>query len=392
MQQKLERKAPRLARYLKEIEIQFKWLFIWIFLKILSGPARRHSRPIDPKAVRGVLFLRQDKIGDMVVMLPTLHTLKHRRPDITIGVLASPVNYRIIENDRCIDKTYVYRKSLGSIITTFRAVRRDDYDVVVDLMTGTSVTSLVIAMLCAPRAYRIGIGKESFRKYYDYYTLEYMNHEKKLHITEMYRATMEPLDIRLHQGVRAYKIALSESQQERGRQLARQISDPRFRGLIMLNCSAGKLDRTLHLSKFVRLVSDLSLHYPDIQFLISYAPNEIDLAKKALAAGGENVTLLPTGVSIMDMVSLMPHLTAVISVDTSICHIAANLDVPLLAMYNGNHFNFARWYPYNDPKRVWILRSPDWKSVDGISYEDLIQAADGFISDLSKQSILQPAK
>ncbi len=86
-------------------------------------------------------------------------------------------------------------------------------------MTGTSVTSLVIAMFCAPRAYRIGIGKESFRKYYDYYTLEKMNHAHKLHITEMFRATLEPLGIKLANGVTECKIALSEKQQERGRQL-----------------------------------------------------------------------------------------------------------------------------------------------------------------------------
>lgn len=387
MQQKLERKAPKLARFLKEIEIQFKWLFIWLFLKALAGPSRRRPKPIDPRRVKAVLFLRQDKIGDMVVMLPTLHTLKHHRPDITVGVLASPVNHRIVEHDRSVDKIHIYRKSLLPMIKTFREVQKVNYDMVVDLMTGTSITSLVIAMLCSPRAYRAGIGKESFRKYYDYYTLEAMNHERKLHITEMFRATIEPLAILLRDGITNGKIALSEAQQARGEELARQIRDPRYRGLIMLNVSAGKTDRTLSQAKFVRLVGEVSQKYPDLQFMISYAPNEANLARKARAAGGENVTMLPPGVKIMELAALMTRLDAIISVDTSICHIAANLDVPLLAMYNGNHYNFARWYPYGN--RVWILRSPDWKSVDGITYEQLSVAVDNFITDLTSKSILQ---
>lgn len=387
MQQKLERKAPKLARFLKEFEIQFKWLFIWLFLRLLSGPSRRRPKPIDPRRVKAVLFLRQDKIGDMVVMLPTLHTLKHHRPEITIGVLASPVNQMVVEFDRSVDKIHIYRKSLPAMIKTFREVQKVNYDMVVDLMTGTSVTSLVIAMLCSPRAYRVGIGKESFRKYYDYYTLEAMNHAKRLHITEMFRATIEPLGIPLRDGVRDGKLALSEAQQRRGAELAQQLRDPRYRGLIMLNVSAGKTDRTLSQAKFIRLVGDVSRRYPDLQFMVSYAPNELHLAKKAHAAGGENVTLLPRGVKIMELAALMPHLDAIVSVDTSVCHIAANLDVPLLAMFTGNTFNLARWHPYG--RRVWVLQSPDWKAVDGITYQMLAEAVDNFIADLTRQSILQ---
>lgn len=390
MQQKLERKAPRLARFLKEIEIQFKWLFIWLFLRLLTGPSRRRREPLDPKSVRGVLILRQDKIGDMIVTLPTVRTLKHHRRDIKIGVLASAVNHKIIEHDPAIERIHVWRKSLPGIVKTVREIRRCDYDVVIDLMTGTSVTSLVIAMMCAPKAYRIGIAKESFRKYYDFYTLEKMNHALRLHITEMFRATLEPIGIKLSDGVEECPVALSETQRERGRQLEREIRDHRYDGLIMLNVSAGKLDRTLSFEKFVRLVGELSRKYPALQFLISYAPNELRLARTALTAGGDNVVLLPTGVSIMELIALMQHLTAIISVDTSICHIAANLNVPLLAMYNGNHFNFSRWYPYS--KRLWIVRSPDWKSVDGITSEQLAEAVDKFISDLTKQSILQKAR
>lgn len=390
MQQKLERKAPRLARFLKEIEIQFKWLFIWLFLKLLTGPSRRRTKPLNPETVKSVLILRQDKIGDMVVTLPTIHTLKHHRRDIRIGVLASAVNHRIIEHDAAVERVHIWRKSLGEIIKTVREIRSCNYEIVIDLMTGTSVTSLVIAMMCAPRAYRIGIAKESFRKYYDYYTLEKMNHAHKLHITEMFRATLEPLGIRLADGVEECKVALSKEQRERGRQLLEQIQNPRFEALIMLNVSAGKLDRTLSFEKFVRLVGELSRRYPRLQFLISYAPNEQRLARTALEAGGENVTLLPSGVSIMELIALMGHLQAVVSVDTSICHIAANLNIPLLAMYNGNNFNFSRWYPYS--KRVWIVRSPDWKSVDGITYEQLAKAVESFIADLSDQSVLKQAQ
>lgn len=387
MQQKLERKAPRLARFLKEIEIQFKWLFIWVFFRIVPGSTRRHAAPLDSARVKAILFLRQDRIGDMVVTLPTLHTLKQLRPDIRVGVLASPANEPVIEYDPHVDAIHIYRKRLGGMVRTFRQVQAANYDLVIDLMSGTSVTSLVLSILCAPRAYRIGIVKEAFRKYYDYYTLDEMNRSKKLHITEAFRTTLLPLGIKLTDRTSDGRIALSPQHRQRGQWLEQEIRDPRYRGLIMLNASAGKLDRTISDKKFICLVEYLSKRYPDLQFMISYAPKEIGLARRAIQTVGENVTLLPEGVSVMELAALMTHLDAVISVDTAVCHIAANLDVPLLAMYNGNDFNFARWYPYGP--RVWVVRSPDWKNVDGITFEQLQTAVDNFISDLSAQSVLQ---
>ena len=389
MQQKLERKAPKLARFLKEFEIQFKWLFVWIFLRILSYASRRHAKPLNPRAIKSVLFLRHDKIGDMVVTLPTLRTLRYFRPDITIGVLASPTNHRIIENDPAVDHIHVYHKSIRKVGGMFREIQAVNYDMIVDLMTGTSVTSLVIAMLCSPRAYRAGICKESFGKYYDNYTMDVMNVARKLHITEMFLATMDPLGIKLHHRVPESKIALSKQQQQRGKELELQIRDPKAAGLIMLNVSAGKLDRTISHAKFCILVEDLSRRYPQIEFLISYAPNEIAAAREARSRGGQNVTLLPEGVGIMDLVALIPNLDAIISVDTSVCHIAANLDVPLLALYTGNEPNFVRWRPYG--KKAWAVRSPNWKSVDGITSEQLQKAADEFIAELSRRAILTRA-
>ncbi len=386
MQQKLERKAPKLAQFLKEFEIQFKWLFIWVFLRILSNASRRHAKPLNPRAIKSVLFLRHDKIGDMVVTLPTLRTLRHFRPDITIGVLASPVNHQVIEHDTAVDHIHVYHKSIRNMGKMFREIRAVNYDMIVDLMTGTSVTSLVIAMLGSPRAYRAGICKESFGKYYDNYTMNAMNLAKKLHITEMFLAMMEPLGIKLRDRVHDTKIALSRQQQQRGRQLEEQVRIPTADGLIMLNVSAGKLDRTISQEKFCLLVEDLSRRYSNLQFMISYAPNEIAAAREAQARGGQNVTLLPEGVGIMDLVALIPHLDAIISVDTSVCHIAANLDVPLLAMYNGNEPNFVRWRPYG--RKVWVVRSSDPKSVDGIESAQLQTAADEFIAELSRRSIL----
>ncbi len=382
MQQKLEKRAPKLARFLKEIEIQFKWLFIWIFLFIFHRRSRRHSRPLDPKSVRKVLFLRHDKIGDMVVTLSTFHTLKSHYPQIQIGVLSSTSNRVVVQHDPAVYRTHVYDKKARGLRATIRELAAERYDVVVDLMTGPSVTSLIVALATSPGAYRIGVGKEGTYRFYDYYTLEDINHATGLHISEVFRSSLMPFGIQLSDGITDGKIRLSPQEEARGAALGAEIRSAAYKHHIFVNFSAGKLDRMLAEEKCIEFTRRISEAYPDTQFVLSYAQMEYRMVKRAEDASGDNVRLIPQGLSILDVIALLPHFDGVISVDTSICHIAAKLDVPLLALYNGNDVNFSRWYPYGP--RVWVVRSPDHKHVDGITVEQLIDSSENFLRDLLK--------
>ncbi len=51
------------------------------------------------------------------------HARYHRR-DISIGVLASAVNYKIIEHDAAVARVHIWRKSLPKIIKTVREIRK----------------------------------------------------------------------------------------------------------------------------------------------------------------------------------------------------------------------------------------------------------------------------
>jgi ADP-heptose:LPS heptosyltransferase len=380
MLSRLERKAPRLARALKEFENQFKWLVIWLFLWIFRQGSARKKRAFNPRQVRRVLFLRHDKIGDMIVTLSTFHTLKRFYPQIEIGVLASRANSLVVKNDSSISRVFIHHKTPGGLLRTFREIRRQNYDVVIDLMTGASVTSLILATAAAPGSYRFGVGKEAFARYYDFYSLEWRNHEQKLHISEVFRSTLIPFGIGLNEGVLDGKIQLSAAEQRRGKEIAESIRDKRYRYLVLLNPSAGKLDRTWAEDKFVRLVGVISRAYPQIQFVVSYAPVEIKLARRMAAAGGENVSIIPEGLSILDIIALLSHIDLVISVDTSICHIAAELDVPLIALYSGNNVNFSRWRPYG--QRVWAVRSPHHIGIDGITLEQMLSEVERLMREL----------
>ncbi len=387
MLSRLERKAPRLERTLKEFEFQLKWLAIWLFLCAFRKGSMRKQPGIDMRAIRRVLFLRHDKIGDMVLTLSAFHTLKHFYPAIEIGVLASRANAKIVENDPSVSYVHIHEKSVRGLWNTFKTLRTQKYDIVIDLMKGASVTSLILAMAAAPGSYRIGVDKEAFARYYDYFSQVWRNDELKLHITEIFRATLAPMGIPLDDGVLHGGVKLSAAELHKGKKIAEAIRDGRYSTCVFLNASAGKLDRTWADEKFIRFAGLVSRTYPEVKFVISYAPEDIKLARNAAAAGNENVSLIPDGLSIIDIIALLPHMDLVISVDTSICHIAAEMDVPLIALYSGDEANFSRWRPFGE--RVWAVRSPDPKAVDGITVEQLAAATERV---LHEQFEISPAR
>ena len=128
----------------------------------------RDFTPLDGNLLHKVLFLRPEKIGDMVISLPVFDGLKHRYPHIKISILASPRNDAIIRDDPRFDRIFLYRKNLWRDVREMLRIRREGYDCVVDMICDDSVTALFISQLAAPGKPRIGVGKVKFREYYDF--------------------------------------------------------------------------------------------------------------------------------------------------------------------------------------------------------------------------------
>ncbi|MCK4856448.1 MAG: glycosyltransferase family 9 protein [candidate division Zixibacteria bacterium] len=378
MQTILEKKSPRLARVTKEFEVQFKWLVVWIIFFLLrrGAPARKPS--LNPHQVKTVLILRYDKVGDMIISLPTFHTLKERYPHLRIDVLASRENRMIIEHDSAIHQIYLFRKDrIRQTWQTLLALRRQRYDVTIDLVANVSVTSLIMVQVAGGNGYKIGVRKNNLTGLYDF------NIPRKpmarTHASKVHAAALIPFGITPDQCPAYSPIRLAPQQWERGRQLIAELCEERYSGLIGINISAGKPNRAWGEEKYTELVRGLAADYADRQFLIMAAPVDYHQAQR-IAAGGDNVRVIQSGLSLLDVISMVKHLDCIMSPDTSICHIAANLGVPLLGLYSQAEGNFARWRPLSE--RSWVLRSPEWDSLQAITVRQYRDKIDEVLAEI----------
>lgn len=378
----LEKRSAQLASVVKEFEVQFKWLLTWLIFFFLRRSWPQHGKSVDPRKINSILFLRYDRIGDMVVSLPTFHVLKALHPHIQIDVLASPANRVIVSQDDTIRDVLVYDK--GSIAETWKTIRhfgKSSYDVTVDLVANVSATSLIILLMAGRSSFKIGVRKNNSVSLYDFIIPE--QQMRTIPAVRLHFASLLPLGIAPEMSDRDTGIRLSEDQWERGAGLIARLRRDNSTGLIGVNISAGKPNREWGVDKYTRLVRELSARYPSQQFIIFAAPSDRAQAQTIAAAGGENVVVVPPALSLLDVAAMMKHLDLMMTPDTSICHIASSLRIPLLGLYTAAEENFARWQPYNT--RSWVLRPPSGDTLEGISVEAYLKKAEEILSEVFSQ-------
>ncbi|MFQ5900904.1 MAG: glycosyltransferase family 9 protein [Thermodesulfobacteriota bacterium] len=120
----------------------------------------RKTEALPKKEIKSILFLRHDRIGDMVVSTAALKALRKTFPDARITVLASDRNHEVIENSPNVDEIVVY-KGFYWFVKEMRARR---IDLTIDPFYTYELKQAFISHLSGAR-YRIGFeeaGREIF--------------------------------------------------------------------------------------------------------------------------------------------------------------------------------------------------------------------------------------
>jgi ADP-heptose:LPS heptosyltransferase len=383
---RIGKRSQRLARLVKELEVQFKWWLTWIVFFLLHRSWPKHGESVDPKRARSVLFLRYDRIGDMIVSLPTFHVLKQQYPHLQIDILASPANQMIVAQDDLIRDVYIYNK--GSLRETWRSLRRlhrQSYDVTVDLVANVSATSLFILLMAGRDSFKIGVRKNNSVDLYDFIIPE--QQMRTIHAVKLHFAALRPFGIDPDFSDNDNGIRLSPEQWRLGETLVEQLRNPEQSGLVGINISAGKPNREWGVDKYRAFVGELSRRHPKRRFVIFSSPSDHPQAQTIADEGEKNVAVIPAGLSLLDVIAMIRHLDLMMSPDTSICHVASSLRVPLLGLFTAAEENFARWRPYRQPS--WVVRPPQGDSLEGISVQDYLEKAEEALNTIFRESAVR---
>ena len=150
--------------FLKYIYLNLrKYLLRAIAALIFRG---RHSNCGSGQEIQRILFIRIDRIGDLVLSTPALKALKQAFPYTELVVLASLSNHSLLLHNPYVDKVLVYdrNKTLGDKIRIINRLRTYGFDLAIDPYTDYELKTALIALLSGAKA-RIGYpsyGRELF--------------------------------------------------------------------------------------------------------------------------------------------------------------------------------------------------------------------------------------
>lgn len=354
---------------LKTLEHGVKGIFFFLSQVYLKR-GREGFRVIDPATITKVLFIRPEKLGDMVISLPVFHHLKGRHPHLQLYTISSPRNAAIIRDDKNITGNFLYTKRPRHDIAMVRQVRRLGVDVVVDMVCDDSVTALFLTQYCSPGAWRIGLGKDRHQKYYDFnyrYRTDDSSHviDNTLKLLTAFGIDTKGLDAHIPPTIPDAYFASADD-------FIASLNGSAPGGVIGLNISAGRPTRVWPGEKNSELLRRLLEMYPRCRVVISSDPTERDRAEALAAQFASRVDALPPGLNLLEVSAIISRMKMLITPDTSLVHIARSFRVPVVGLYTQFGKNFRLWRPYNQPTGA-VISGNDYTIFD-IEVEDVLRA------------------
>jgi lipopolysaccharide heptosyltransferase II len=187
-----------------------------ILLGILSTFFKRATAAIPTHAdVHRILFIRIDRIGDLVLSTPALRSLKKSFPNAELTVLGSPANHEVILHNPHVNRTIIFdpHDGLRTIWKLILELRSHHYDIVIDPYLDPDLKTALIAFFTGA-AIRIGYaayGREIF------FTMPVTMPRKPGHFIDLTLGVLKPVGTDIEN--RQPEIYLSESEKAWARNL-----------------------------------------------------------------------------------------------------------------------------------------------------------------------------
>ena len=344
------------------------------FIRFLT---RKKTTIFEIKNTRNILFLRYDRIGDMVITTPVFRELKLAYPEINISVLASKLNRGVLVNNPYVDKIYTNHKNnlLGDLPTLLK-LRKMKFDVCVEFDHSVIPHAIIRFRIIKPKKVisvlkkgRYGLqGKEL--EIYDYYTEK----PKNSHFRDIWLNTLNPFNVKPES--KKYDLFCTDQQKKKAINFLLQFQNKITIGINLEGAVKGK--RITH-DKLKVICRGLYQANKDVQIVLLSSPKTYeDIIRLSKNMGLSYVFSSYKTESILDVAALIQNLQLVITPDTSIVHIASAFNVPVVSIHENNDDSYRLFAPKSQYSKTVFSQSV--KGIDGYSINELIRYSDELIS------------
>lgn len=348
---------------LKRVEFAFRRLILGLLRKLGRSPNPLPSS-FDVNTAK-LLFVRVDRIGDVLVSTPLFEILKKHYPNAILDVLLSRNNHFVLDHHPLIRRRWIYRKRLFSSLKLLFQLRREHYDFVIDLMDNPSTTATVICLIAGAR-WSVGLDKANA---YAYDLTVPLLSRRDIHIVERLAELLRIFRIDPSQEEKKVRYFVSERSAARATHLFEKLGLG-GKPVLAINISAGHDTRFWGIDRFRKLVAMIVKTYPEFDILILSKPSDHQRAKD-IGQGDPPVRFAPILESFDEFAAVIQRSKLLITPDTSAVHLAAAFGIPSVVLYVQSDKNLRIWDPYGSPTEALVA---DVDDLSVISPESVLEA------------------
>lgn len=321
----------------------YRKLFYYVLGKLFKNTPAKAPLKINenPK----VLIFRYDKIGDMVVSLPSFEMLRYYFPKSEIWVLGSSVNAFLLNNFVSISKCIVYPKRLLEKIKTIYYLRQQEFDIIINYVFYKTTKAGLLANLINPKAIKVNIGHQTRERLYSkLFNLLYPSTlRKKYQMSEFlceYVGWIFGLEVK-PDFINMYNFYIPPHSLERAKKFFESITQ---KYKLIVNVSGRRKWDITHYKKFISIVNRT---LPEIALIFIAHPSDFRFLDDITREKNERVYSFTEGNSFYDVIALIKFADLVFTPDTSIVHFANAFGVPAIVIYPKEGSFMEEWLPNN---------------------------------------------
>lgn len=322
-----------------------KYLGIPIVIMMAILLKRKRRLPIEN--VKKILIIKLAAIGDSILLIPMLRTLKKSFPRSEITFICTKINYAVAMKTPYIDKVveidvHSYLRSPMKFFRFIKELRRDKYEVIIDAGQWERINAIMTML--ARSDFSVGFKTERQMKHYGYDSI--VTHTRSKHELETFLDLLVPLGINITEEDKKLEYFLNDEDFNFAYSfwLKHTLED---KTVICLHpgCGENGRPREWAVENYISLGKRLVDYDENIRILITGAKLEEERCEEIAAGIGKNTINTSGQFPLDNVVALVKKVKLIVCSNTGMLHIASCVGTKTMGLHGPT--NPVKWGSYN---------------------------------------------
>ncbi|MBM4178528.1 MAG: glycosyltransferase family 9 protein [Ignavibacteria bacterium] len=288
-----------------------------------------------------ILYVRQDRIGDVFVSTPLVYALRQRYPEAQIDILVSRNNSAATFClQSVVDQVHVLKKNSPQMLALLWKLRRTRYDLLIDLNHTASATSNGIVR--SVRAHHSIVLNNNVTTPAQHVVEQ--GDRSQRHIIDVLCDLLLPLGISIERKDKRPRLAIRQDIMCEVKNKAHATSSA---PVLAVQISGSSERRMYPAQALEHVIHAIRNRFPLVRIIILSAP--ADRAKAVHLAAVTGTLHLDPGPSYEHFAAAIASSTWLLSPDTAAIHVASAYNIPSVVLFSRDPRGFLNWLPYDAP-------------------------------------------